>query len=860
MTLPVPNLDDRTFVDLVREARERIAQAAPEWSDLSVHDPGMVLVETFAHLTEVMLYRLNRLPAKAYVTFLNLLGVSPHPPSAAWVDLTFTRTAEHLERISIPAGTRIAAARGGDPQPVVFVVTEAAEIPAGATAATVRAHHCEPVEGELLGTGTGMPGQVLRARRTPIVTTVEPADVVLGVETPAGALPEGASARDHDGRTYEVWRLVRSFAGFGPTDKVFLLDRGSGTVTFAPALDLRDRSDGAPVTVAAVPPAGRQIRLWYRTGGGPTGNVAAGTLTALRDPIEGVQVSNDQPARGGRAAESLEAAMVRGPYEFFSAHRAITARDFELLATAGAAGVARAKAFTRTQMWSFARPGEVEVVLVPDVPSAARQQWRLPAEALLEQQSDEARRVTEQDLDRRRALGTSVVVNWARYKAVSVRATVVVAPHENPDEIRRRIHDRLYQTISPLPTPLNPTGAAFGAALHGSNVSRLLEQASPGVRYVQDVRFVLDQTPDQRIRSIAADRFQPKTWYGSCENTLFRSTNDGRDWEPVGSFAGEEVRRIVPAPAAVRPGMSARPGWLAVLTRTSGGSAVYVSEDLGNRWEKVAELDQAISDLTWIDRDENTASLLLAADRGLYELALLPGAVPLQTIVDHAPRQSFYAVESFVSERGVVGVAVAAQARGGIYVSTAGGRTGTFTRIGFGRDTGVPDLDTRTLAVQYDGPATLLWVGAGEADASRPGPGCVRARMFEARVKWEAVNAGWTGGTCWDLAFSGTTVVAATQSGGVLKAALSADRPRWESVGVNSGLPLRDRTRFEPVEAVAAAGGQVLAGTARGVHRATGPESWAPTAVRERREMVSIPETWLFCSGDHDVQVVRDRA
>src|SRR5690606_34804506 len=152
-------------------------------------------------------------------------------------------------------------------------------------------------------------------------------------------------------------------------------------------------------------------------------------------------------------------------------------------------------------------------------------------------------------------------------------------------------------------------------------------------------------------------------------------------------------------------------------------------------------------------------------------------------------------------------------------------------------------------AVQYDGPATVLWVGAAEADAARSGTGCLRARMFEARTRWEQINDGWTGGTCWDLAFSGNTVTAATQSGGVLRAALSTDRPVWQPVDVNGGLPLRDRTRFEPVESVAANAGQVLAGTARGVYRASGVDRWVPAAVRERRELVAIPETWLFCSG-----------
>jgi hypothetical protein len=861
VTLPVPNLDDRRFADLVLEARERIAQTCPEWTDLSVHDPGITLVEVFAHLTEVMLYRLNRLPAKAYVEFLNLLGVAPHPPAAAWVDLAFRRTGEGDERIAVPAGTQVVAARAGDPRPVVFTVTESTAIPAGEAEVTARAHHCEVVTAELLGVGTGAPGQVLRARRAPIVTTTEAIDVVLGVEAAPGADPGQVPTLDHRGRTYEIWQPVATFAGVGPTDQVYLLDRGSGTVTFAPALDLRDPADDQPAeltTLAAVPAAGREIRLWYRTGGGPAGNVAAGTLTNLREPIRGVAVTNPRPPRAGRAAESVEAAMARGPYHFFSLHRAVTARDFELLARSGSAGIARAKAFTRSQMWSYARPGEVEVVLVPDVDASARPGWRLPVSALVEHQGEGARLATEQDLDSRRALGTSVIATWARYKPVSVRGRVVVRPQEDPDAVRQRIHDRLYQAISPLPTPLNPAGTPFGAPLRASNVYRLLEQAEPGVRYVDDIRFVVEQAPDQRVRAVAADHYQPDTWYAGCGDTLFRSTNDSQGWEPVGHFPGEEVRRVVPAPAAARPGVVPRPGAVAVATRhlETGGSRVYVSDDLGYRWRRLAELDPQVADLAWVDRDDQTAALVLATSSGLYELALLPGAVPLQVLVDpEHPSRGFYTVRAFVSERGRSGVALAAEARGGVFLSTEGGRAGSFAKVG------PPGIDTRALAVQYDGPATLLWVGAGEADPSRPGRGCFRARLFEADVRWEPLAAGWVGGTCWELDFAGSTAVAATQSGGALRMDAAAPTPQWESPTVNSGLPLRDRTRFEPVESVAVStGGQVLAGTARGVHRATGPDRWAAAAAREKRDVVTIPETWLLCSGEHDIEVVRDHA
>ena len=53
MALPSPNLDDRTFAQLVEQARNRIVTTCPEWSDLSVSDPGMALIEVFAFLAKI---------------------------------------------------------------------------------------------------------------------------------------------------------------------------------------------------------------------------------------------------------------------------------------------------------------------------------------------------------------------------------------------------------------------------------------------------------------------------------------------------------------------------------------------------------------------------------------------------------------------------------------------------------------------------------------------------------------------------------------------------------------------------------------------------------------------------------------
>lgn len=853
MTLPVPNLDDRSFLDLVAAARERAAASCPGWTDLSVHDPGTALLEVFAHLTEVMLYRLNRLPEKAYLAFLNLLGVTRHPPAAASVDLVFSRIGEDMTaHIPVPAGSRVAAA-GGSP---VFVVTGAAVLPAGAREVTVRAHHCDIIEGEVLGIGTGLPGQRLAAARAPIAVTTEPLDLLLGVEVGAGELPAGAAAREHDGRIFEIWTSVTGFAEALPGEKAYLLDRAAGTVTFAPVLDLRDVPDAE--VRAAVPAAGRQVRLWYRTGGGAEGNVSATTLTRQLDPVPGTRVTNPEPARGGRSLESIDSTLARGPYELFSARRAVTARDFELLAIAGAGGVERAKAFTRVEVRPYARPGEVEVVLVPDVPTAARPAGRLPMSVLLEHQAEDARLRTEADMDARRALGTRCVTSWARYKEVAIKARVVVRPEEDREAVRDRIHDRLHQTISPLTTPANPGGWQFGEPLRASNVYRMLEQAEPGVRYVEEIRFVVGEAPDTDVRAVAADPLRPGTWYAGCGELLFRSTNDGQGWEPVGSFPGETVRRVVPAPAAVRPGMIARPGVVAVVTRKADGSGspVRLSPDMGETWRVVAEMQAGVTDIAWIDRDP-AGAILLATDVGLYELSLLPDAVPVQIVVDAAdPDRGFYAVDAVASERGRWAVAVAAQAQLGVAVSVDGVAGGMF------RPAGLTGVDTRALAVQLDGPATVLWAGAGEPDPALAGQGCFRARLFEADVRWEPLAAGWVGGTCWAVDFIGRTVVAATQSGGVLTLDGAAGQPRWTVADVNCGLPLRDRTRFEAVAAVATAvdGDAVLVGGPRGLFRSTDLRRWQATARRETRDMVTLPGTWLLCSGEHEIEVVDGHA
>lgn len=73
MVLPLPILDDMTFHALVEEARRVAVDVDPRWTDHNPADPGMTLVELFAWLTDMLLYRLDQVTDDHRRTFLRLI-------------------------------------------------------------------------------------------------------------------------------------------------------------------------------------------------------------------------------------------------------------------------------------------------------------------------------------------------------------------------------------------------------------------------------------------------------------------------------------------------------------------------------------------------------------------------------------------------------------------------------------------------------------------------------------------------------------------------------------------------------------------------------------------------------------------
>ncbi|HZL14599.1 MAG TPA: putative baseplate assembly protein [Verrucomicrobiae bacterium] len=136
MALPVPNLDDRRFQDLVDDAKRLVQQRCPEWTDHNVSDPGVTLIELFAWMTDQLLYRVNRIPDRNYVKFLELIGIRLFPPSAARGDVTFWLSGPQPQAVRIPGGTQAATIRTETDQAIVFTTLDDLPIvPVSVTAA-----------------------------------------------------------------------------------------------------------------------------------------------------------------------------------------------------------------------------------------------------------------------------------------------------------------------------------------------------------------------------------------------------------------------------------------------------------------------------------------------------------------------------------------------------------------------------------------------------------------------------------------------------------------------------------------------------------------------------------------------------
>jgi predicted phage baseplate assembly protein len=123
MPLTAPVLDDRTFSDIVGEAKTLIPRYVPEWTNFNETDPGMALLELFAWMSEMTIYRLNQVPDLNYIKFLQLIGIELGAAQPARAQLTFSLARPDISSVIVPQGTQVAAS-GSSGQSLIFELDE----------------------------------------------------------------------------------------------------------------------------------------------------------------------------------------------------------------------------------------------------------------------------------------------------------------------------------------------------------------------------------------------------------------------------------------------------------------------------------------------------------------------------------------------------------------------------------------------------------------------------------------------------------------------------------------------------------------------------------------------------------------
>ena len=115
-----PKIDLRDVDALLAQARAMAPVYTPEWKAAEDTGAGAALLKVFAKLAEGVIRRLNEVPTKNFVAFLEMIGIRLLPALPARVPLTFILSTGAREAVTIGERSQAAGTppEGGDP--VVF--------------------------------------------------------------------------------------------------------------------------------------------------------------------------------------------------------------------------------------------------------------------------------------------------------------------------------------------------------------------------------------------------------------------------------------------------------------------------------------------------------------------------------------------------------------------------------------------------------------------------------------------------------------------------------------------------------------------------------------------------------------------
>ena len=113
-----PRLDERDAQTLMAELLSRVPGYVPQWTPAS-GQPGWAISQVFSRYLHVLIERLNQVPDRNKLAFLDMLGSSLLSAQAARAPMVFTAMPQTGDS-RIPARTRVGAKVPGRSDPIIF--------------------------------------------------------------------------------------------------------------------------------------------------------------------------------------------------------------------------------------------------------------------------------------------------------------------------------------------------------------------------------------------------------------------------------------------------------------------------------------------------------------------------------------------------------------------------------------------------------------------------------------------------------------------------------------------------------------------------------------------------------------------
>jgi hypothetical protein len=483
---PAIDYTNKDFSSLRQAMLDLARFRLPEWVDRSPADLGVLLVDLFAYMGDVILYYQDRIANESFLptaterrsvlNLLRLIGYELAPPVAASADLTLifkVPAVGESTQVTIPLGAQFATKPSDSSAVQVFeylgpdLQIDLQNFGLGQLARPVYAglpiRNCHSVPTEVLGSSTGEPNQQFRLAQTPLILES------LLVEVNEGAGFVAWDRRDNlVYHTDDQGRVLLS----GPDSHDYYIqydENDIGWVIFGDGVYGRSPMVGT-----------NNIRATYRVGGGAAGNVATGAIVDPRTQIRLLDsVTNPRAAAGGADRESIDHAVRFGPQAFRSASRAVTLNDFVAL-THQAGGIAKVRA--RSHSWN-----QVDLFIAPEGDTC---------------------RVAPDDLKQRliayfedkRMVGTFVHIQDPTCSPIEVQVRVVAEHHFNAESVRQGVEAAIRKYLS-------FTNVDFAQTIYLSGIYQVVESV-PGVFAATVTRFrrqgleILQGVLDMRLRKL----------------------------------------------------------------------------------------------------------------------------------------------------------------------------------------------------------------------------------------------------------------------------------------------------------------------------------------------------------------------